>query len=862
MNDWTLTCQNEQRRHQVRRQRRNGLDYLEVGDDVRSLYVYFLGSVPEHLRKENVQIAGGQRIRNIQVKSLEVECPQNAEAYLKVNVDRQGDFSLYTLRLVALDEQGRPTNQPHLDFDPRYAQLQFRFRAGDCSSDLDCLEQKTCPPPQLVEPDINYLAKDYASFRQLILDRLSLIMPGWQERHVPDLGITLVELLAYVGDHLSYYQDAVATEAYLETARQRISVRRHVRLIDYPMHEGCNARTWVWLETSDDVPLESKDFYFITSYKDAPPLGTILKGDEDLDDIPPQNYEVFESLTPLPIHLYVAHNEIFFYTWGERSCCIPRGATSATLLDEWIAATEESREAQGDGGIEAEITHSPEQQRKLHLKAGDILIFEEIKGAKTGNPQDADVKHRHAVRLTRVAPSVDELYNQPIVEIDWAKEDALPFPLCISAIGPAPECSLIENISVARGNVILVDRGRTIEREDLGIVPEKETMQKCVAEGEPAEIRVVPDRFRPSLQKTPLTFRQPLSIKTLTQDPATSLLTQDPRQALPHIKLTGTRVAYGTVEESTWTPQHDLMDSNAEDQHFVVEMSDRGQAQLRFGNGELGQIPAVETHFRATYRIGNRLSANLSAGEISYIVFHKTRHDGWTLKPHQPLPATGAIPPEPLSQVKLFAPHLFHQKLERAITADDYAQLVMQDFPTKVQRAAATLRWAGSWYEVLVVIDPLGDEEADPELLKDIEARLNLYRRIGHDVEVKGAVRVSLDIAMRVWVKCDYLRGHVKAALLDMFSDRTLPDGRRGFFHPDNLTFGRGIALSQLVAIAHAVPGVESVTLTKLERLFEGSHGEIEKGFLPIGSLEIARLDNNPNFPENGQLTLDMRGGR
>ena len=44
-------------------------------------------------------------------------------------------------------------------------------------------------------------------------------MPDWQERHVPDIGVALVELLAYVGDYLSYYQDAVATEAYLETAR-------------------------------------------------------------------------------------------------------------------------------------------------------------------------------------------------------------------------------------------------------------------------------------------------------------------------------------------------------------------------------------------------------------------------------------------------------------------------------------------------------------------------------------------------------------------------------------------------------------------------------------------------------------------
>ena len=66
---------------------------------------------------------------------------------------------------------------------------------------------------------------------------------------MPDIGVALVEVLAYVGDYLSYYQDAVATEAYLDTARQRISVRRHARLVDYRMHEGCNARAWVTVES-------------------------------------------------------------------------------------------------------------------------------------------------------------------------------------------------------------------------------------------------------------------------------------------------------------------------------------------------------------------------------------------------------------------------------------------------------------------------------------------------------------------------------------------------------------------------------------------------------------------------------------
>ncbi|MEH1815264.1 MAG: putative baseplate assembly protein [Nostoc sp.] len=852
MNSHTLTFQNEQRRQEIRRQRKNGLDYIEVSDDLRSrsgsegasLYVYFLGSVPENLKKENLLIEGGQRIRHLHVTNLQVENPQNCESYLTVNLDQTGDFSVYTLRLVSLDEQGKPTDQPYPNFDPRYSQVEFKFRDGICNTDMDCLQQQTCPPTQLVEPAINYLAKDYASFRQLILDRLSLVMPDWEERHVPDLGITLVEILAYVGDYLSYYQDAVATEAYLETARQRISVRRHARLIDYPMHEGCNARTWLWLETSIDISLETKNFYFITNHKNAPPFGTILKHNRHLNDVPFSSYEVFEPLTPLQIDLYSAHNKILFYTWGDGSCCLSHGSTNATLVDEFIHPTQPER---------ANSSSQLEYQRKLHLEIGDILIFEEIRSPKTGIPEDADMKHRHAVRLTNIKASVDELYNQPIVEIEWAEEDALPFPLCISAIVP-PDCQLVD-ISVARGNVILVDHGRTIEREDLGTVPGKEIIHECEEEGEPREILVVGDRFRPTLQKTPLIFSQPLSRKDLTQD-AKSLLIQDPQQALPQIQLRS------TGNHSTWTPQYDLIDSNNEDQHFVVEMDNDGQAHLRFGDGELGIKPAPNTHFQATYRVGNGLAGNISAEAISYIVFHNEPISGSTLQPHQPFPAQGGTAPEPLSQVKLYAPHLSHKKLERAITADDYAQLVMQHFPTKVQQATATLRWTGSGYEVWVTADPFNKETVDRKLLQNITTDLEKYRRIGHDVIVQRAAYVCLDIAMRVDVKFDYLRGHVKTALLDIFSNRILPDGRRGFFHPDNLTFGQGIALSQIVAQAYSVPGVESVSITKLERLFAGDNQEIEAGFLPIGSSEIARLDNNPNFPENGKFTLDLRGGR
>jgi len=55
---------------------------------------------------------------------------------------------------------------------------------------------------------------------------------------------------------------------------------------------------------------------------------------------------------------------------------------------------------------------------------------------------------------------------------------------------------------------------------------------------------------------------------------------------------------------------------------------------------------------------------------------------------------------------------------------------------------------------------------------------------------------------------------------------------------------------------------VESVKVTKLERLYEGPNHEIENGLLLLGPLEIAQLDNDPSSPEHGQLKLNVTGGR
>ena len=217
----------------------------------------------------------------------------------------------------------------------------------------------------------------------------------------------------------------------------------------------------------------------------------------------------------------------------------------------------------------------------------------------------------------------------------------------------------------------------------------------------------------------------------------------------------------------------------------------------------------------------------------------------------------------PLAEAKLFAPAAFRKQLRRAITADDYVQLVQREFKSQVQRAAATLNWTGSWYDVQVAIDPLGGEQAGPALLDRIAGLLHRYRRMGHDVTVRLAQYVSLDVELSVCIKPHYLRGHVKAALLDMFSNRALPNGKRGFFHSDNLSFGESISLSKLIALAQAVEGVASVEVTRLQRLFQPPNTDYKyTGILPIGPLEVARLDNDPNYPEHGKFVLTIGGGR
>lgn len=829
-------CCDLRRRNAVRGSALNGIDFVEVRDldapteDERQkrLYVHLLndhsGTTPGI---DNVRVEGGERIDDIAVIGVSVGSGSEADV-ITVDVDKPGDFSVYTLRLV-LDATH---DEPPVGFDPQLAVVDFSFKA-ECPSDFDCRSVRVCPREKTTGPDIDYLAKDYAGFRRLMLDRMAVLAPQWTERNPADLGVALVEILAHVGDQLSYQQDAVATEAFLGTAHNRISVRRHARLVDYFISDGCNARCWVALEVSADVtkPPASEDPVL--------PAGTALATRISGRSLRvPSNSEVlaearavFETVEPLQ-ELYAAHNELPFYTWSDHRCCLPKGATHATLRG-----------------------HYPK------LAVGDLVILEEVRGPLTGNGADADPARRHAIRLTRVDafdpdddPLVDPLTSsdpdpREVTEIYWDRADALPMAFCISAT-PERGGGTIDDVSIARGNIVLADHGMSLEDREIGKAPnpglyrpKKPADDRCRRTGpEP-----VPPRFRPLLLDGPLTHSAPHD----ADKPASAASTIDHRKVMPVITLEGRL----NTDVSRWRPKRDLLASGPSATEFVVETERDGRARLRMGDDAHGARPEPGATFKADYRIGNGTAGNIGAESLVHIA---STHPE-IISVRNPLPAWGGTDAETIEDVRQRAPSAFKTQ-ERAVSAEDYADVTER--MGGIQKAAASFRWTGSWHTVFLTADRLGGGDVDEDFERDVRDHVEKFRMAGYDLEVDRPDLMSLEIELEICVAPDHFRSHVHQTLLDVLSNRMRRDGRRGVFHPDNFSFGDTVYLSAVVAAVQAVPGVDGVRAKTFQRLQAPGEGSVETGKLEVASSEIARLDNDPNFPENGVLRLRLEGGK
>jgi hypothetical protein len=829
----------EQRRIIVRDRRNeegepilNGIDYVEVSPDRTTLFVYFIHPLTIALTLDNLEITRVD-LNSLEPDRIEVRSLSVFNQRLTIGVLPPQDLFTYTIALVETRNFAKP--QPPDGIDPKLAQVEFVFQVGE-SRDVDC-QTGTAQTKREPAPQIDYLAKDYGSFRQLMLDRLAVTLPQWQERSPADIGIAMVEVLAYVGDYLSYYQDAVATEAYLGTARKRMSVRRHARLLNYDMHEGCNSRAWVTLQVSDRAngvvlpgPGDRPIARFLTRSRLLPPHLTAVQYEEAVTDVA----VVFEPLHDLKLHS--ACNQISIYPWGESEYSLAIGSTQATLVDE-------------------------QQILQRHLVPGMVLILEEF-GIHQGDFQiDADPNHRHAILLTKITASEDPLFKKKVVEIEWAQADALPFELVISIV---IRNRTFGDFSLIRGNVVLVDYGRTVEQpydRELPPIPENGRYRPrlrqphLIQQGRVQHPRLgsVPVNLQPLRDR-----RNPDDIDPLVS--AKTALSWETHQAMPAIVLQEFDAKH--VQTGTWVPRRELLNSDRFAREFVVEPEDEGRAYLRFGDGELGRRPQADRTLKAIYRVGNGSWGNVGADSISHLYSEDSNLLGILADVpnpiRNPIPATGGQAAEPIEQVRLNAPQGF-RTLQRAVTEADYAELAQQ-FPTVV-RALATRRWTGSWYTLFITIDRQGALPIDATFKKNLLEFLEPFRLTGHDLEIEAPQFVALDIALSIPVISTYFSNQVKQALQFAFSSQILPNGELGFFHPDRFTFGQPVYLSQVIATAMAVSGVQSVRVDRFQRLGMPSQKELELGRIRFGRLEIAQLETQMGVTGRGKIEFLMEGG-
>ena len=866
--DADLLCREEERRALLREHPTlNGIDYVEYDEfpalppaQRYRLAITFLKAPPAGLTGADLTITGG--VRNTGIEALPgplVPAPSPPEPphTLFARLDRSGDFSTYvvTVRHDGLDRR--------LDHAP------FGFKAG-CPSELDCLDVERCEPEPAEEPRLDYLAKDYASFRRLLLDFARTRNPGWAEALPAELGTTLVELMAYKGDLLSWSQDAVATEAFLETCRLRVSARRHARLVDYRMHDGRNASGFVVLEAADGSPANGvvpDGTRFLTRLRQPLRGGAGLPGaviadlaESAFDDDPVlRETVVFEASARRRI--LPALNRLFVHEMGDGGCCLPKGAQEAFLF-----------------GVGADLeAYAPP------LEAGDWLLIEEVKGVSSGAAVDLDPERRQVVRLVEARstlpatppaappPLTDPLFRRhvggtaaepvlepvgagdaaaprlPLVHVVWREEDALAMPFCLSTTTARGQ--KIAHVSLARGNVVPVDHGRTV-RVALGDLP--------------AELPGFARSAKLRLELAPLTVAAPARLA------GKSGPDRDARDCLPAVRL---RMTLPGAPPSWWQAVSDLLESGPFEEHFVAEIDDSGAATLRFGDGVHGRSAAGATAIETHARIGNGIAGNVGRDAVAHAVFVApgAAPDSFPdlVAVRQPLAMTHGQEPETIAEVRELAGAAMRAVQYRAVTEADWRERALA--VPGVADARASFRWTGSWHTVLVALHPV--DPADLVILPGGRVRLaggfasrtmaalSGVRLTGYDLVLDTARYVPLRLRIRVCIAAGHFRGQVLGEVGERLSNRRSGDGRIGFFHVSRLRFGSAVRLSRIVRTVQEVPGVASLEVLAFHRYWQLPNGELEAGFLPLGPFEIARLDNDPSLPENGVLELDAVGG-
>jgi hypothetical protein len=672
----------------------NGIDFVEVVAP-RVLRVHFLNAVKVADPSIVATITGGDSVPTVPLQAINNATDWGTDAdnrpLLTLTALTDGDFSLYRLTITA----------PALDLFLNTSQFSFK---ANCPSDFDCAPPPhVCPPYDTPVPPIDYLAKDFLSFRQALTEFSSLRYPNWVEQSEADFGVMMAEVLSAIGDELSYLQDRVAAEASLPTATQRRSLVSLARLVDYEPLPATSATTTV-LCTAGAAGVV--------------PAGTRLSA------LAPDGTQVpFEIGTGLAdTTAYQVSNlwnyGISPYWFDDTEACWPQGAT-----DLWV---------QGHG---------------FAFTAGQALLIQ------TDLPGES---LRQIVHLT--APgreTVDPIFQTngaatPVTHIVWGSGEALIRARDLTR-------------TLLGGNLLPATQGqRFSEVFATGTPPASAAgaMPAIARMGPNGSDTAENFVFRYPLAQAPLGW---LAGADPSVPPQPEIQLQQIQPAPQGWKFgttlldsLATDTAF-TVDPVAWR----AVARSATGRPTQYDIDGDGGSTIRFGNDVFGASPADGDVFQVAYRTGLGAVGNVAADSITGIAASAV---GILTAVRNPFAITNGADAETADHIRRMAPQAFRAVQYRAVLAQDY-QAAAQTLPW-VQKAGTAFRWTGSWMTVFTAVDPEGGAAVDTDEQVQLVDLLNRRRLAGYESYAPPPRYISIDLRIAVCALGGWLDGDVEAAVL------------------------------------------------------------------------------------------------
>jgi hypothetical protein len=784
----------------------------------------------------------GNPARAVQV----VQVLAGAGSSLRLKIAPVGDYSTYQLSTRAAG-LGPPADALALAMDPLLNTLPFKFRPG-CFN-LNCTPAERLPAAPR-EPEIDYLARDYDSFRHVLIAGMMRRVPGWSPTSEADLDQVLIDLIAADADEQADYHDRVLAERAIGSARKRVSLARHARLMDYHIHQGNQSDTWLALEVAAtlDLPANEDAEFVVWTGASRKEAGALM-------------FAIPRETARWRRRCYAPLNTLQLYTWGGTVTALAQGSTEADLAGA-APMTQAQAETLRDYFLGAHASQVPGPGNQGVDTGVDQLLIAEARNPETGQPNGARTAQRQLLRLLPLGGPVaralalpDPFSGQWLVRVRWRDDDALRTTFCFSC-----DCagSVVGQVSLFHANLVRVTQGRPrvttfrapglplagLDEHALVISDEAHYEIVMRQRGSAMQVRGVLCPF----PAAPLAYR------------ATAPGGDTPTRSTAQVNVQG--------YASAWRESPDLIDSKGDAELFIVETDELGGSSLRFGDGINGAALPAGAAVRCRYRVGQGSPGNVGADSI--VGFDAA---GAVLRVWNPFDVVNGRDPEPVAEIVRRVPEAYRQHQQRAVTLDDYARRA-EELPG-VAHARARYAWTGSWRTVRVAIDPAGTIVLAEPLRRAIADHLEAVRLIGEDLEVRPSTYVPLDIRLTLCAGAAYWPEDLRAQLDEEFSDSWTRDGRPGFFNPDVWTFGQPLHASQLIGRACAVTGVGRVLRLSMRRWNPGTGGglseiDIDPAALPesyaeqlaIGPFEIVVVANDPDHLETGRITFDISGGR